>query len=320
MEKETEMDYFKSNVKILQFALKQWKFLGGVAVVAGILAIVFSSPQFIPPKYKSEAVIYPANLGGYSGETRLEQMMQYCESNSIREYIINTFDLYDEYEIDSSLKSSKTIMYGVYDEHVSFDETQFESIRITVSSIDPVKSYRMVQALIEQLTLTIRQTERQKYKEAVDINYNLLVSKKKDVDSLETLIKKYSTEYGILDYLVQTEEVTKGYMKFLLDGKKGKDFEEVKKLYTNLQEFGRIYHDLNVRLNRFNDEYINRLHSYEHSLKDYNKVQTHSYVLVSPEIADKKSYPIRWLIVLLAVAASSFFAFVILLMKGYNNK
>ena len=74
MENVKAKDYLESNVKILQFALKQWKLLGGVALVAGILAAVFSGSKFIEPKYTSEAVIYPANLGGYSGETRMEQM------------------------------------------------------------------------------------------------------------------------------------------------------------------------------------------------------------------------------------------------------
>lgn len=317
---ETQNDYFRSNMKILQFALKQWKFLGGVALISGILAVVFSSPTFIPPKYKSEAVIYPANLGVYSGETRLEQMMQYCESNEIRNHMIQKFNLYDEYEIDSTLKSSKSWMNAAYAENITFDETQFESINITVISIDPVKAYDMVNELIEQLNITIRETEREKFKEQVIINKTLLDKKKHQLDSLENKIKELSTKYGILDYIVQAEEVTKGYMKFLLSGKKGKDFEEVKRLYNNLQEYGRYYHDINAQLNIINAEYIARLQSYEHALKDYNKVQTHSYVLVKPEVSDKKAYPIRWLIVLVAMASATFFAFVIMLMKGYNNR
>lgn len=319
MEKE-QKDYFKSNMKILEFAIKQWKLLLGVALVAGILGGVFSDPKFIPPRFTSEAVIYPANLGGYSGETRLEQMMQYGESNAIRDKIISKFNLYDEYEIDSTLKSSRNAIYKVYDENIGFDETKYESVNIYASSNDPQKAKDIVQEIILLLDETIRETERKKFKEQVVINEKLYLEKKRQVDSLESVIKEYSTKYGILDYLVQTEEVTKGYMRFLLEGKKGKDFEEVKELYENLQKYGREYHDINSQLNKINEEYVNRFHSYEHSLKDYEKVQTHSYVIVSPEVPDKKSYPIRWLIVLTAMASATFFTFVILLAKGYNNK
>ncbi|KAA3651874.1 MAG: hypothetical protein DWP98_02050 [Bacteroidetes bacterium] len=320
MEQNSNKDYFASNVKILQFALKQWKFLGSVAVIAAILGIVFSSPSFIAPKFTAEAIIYPANLGGYSGETRLEQMLQYCESNEIRNAIISKFNLYDEYEIDSTAKSSKNAIDKLYSENVTFDETKYESIRITASSTDPKKSRQMVDEFIRLLDMTIRSKEREKFKEQLIINEKLLVEKKHQIDSLESIIREYSTKYGILDYIVQTEEVTKGYMKFLLSGKKGKDYDEVKQLYENLQKYGRKYHNINAQLNLINTEYVSRLHNYEHSVKDYTKVQTHSYVLVSAETPDKKSSPIRWLIVLMASFSAMFFAFVLMLFKGYNNK
>ena len=319
MEKE-QKDYFASNMKILEFALRQWKFLAGVAVVAGALSGFFSGPYFIAPRYSSEAFIYPANLGGYSGETRLEQMMQYCESNVIRDKIIEKFNLYDEYEIDSTLKTSRNAIYKLYAENIGFDETKYESVNIFASSSDPQKAKDIVQEIIKLLDETIRETERKKFKEQVVINEKLYLKKKYQVDSLEAMIKEYSTKYGILDYLVQTEEVTKGYMKFLLEGKKGKEFDEVKELYENLKLHGRRYHDLNVQLNKINDEYVNRMNSWEHSLKDYNKVQTHSYVIVSPEVPDKKSYPIRWLLVLTAMVSAAFFTFVILLVRGYNKQ
>lgn len=317
---QSSIEYFKNNIKLLEIALRQWKFLLIVAIVAGALAAVFSSPKFIPPKYTSEAVIYPANLGGYSGETRLEQMMQYTESNAIRDSIIRKFNLYEEYDVDSTKRTSRNAIYKLYDEHLSVDETEFESIAITATSTSPEKAAQIVQEFIDQLDKTIRRNERAKFKEQLVINEGLMNRKKKQLDSLEALIKKYSTEYGILDYLVQAEEVTKGYMKFLLEGKKGKDFDEVKGLYENLQKYGRHYHDINAQLNIINEEYITRLHNYEHTLKDYNKVQSHSYVLVSPEVPDKKSYPVRWLIVLVGAASAAFFAFVVILIRASTKQ
>lgn len=320
MENKNIGDYFESNVRIIQFALKQWKLLGGVAIVAGILAGLFSSPKFIEPKYTSEAVIYPANLGEYSGETQLEQMMQYLESNVIRDSIIEKFNLYDEYKIDRTQKSSKNQIIKVYGEHFSFDETRFESISMTATSTDPEKSRLMLDAIIDQLDRTIRETEREKYRETLKINKGLLDQKRKQLDSLENTIKEISVKYGILDYIAQAEEVTKGYMKFLLSGKKGPGYEEAKQLYDNLGEHGSYYHNLHAQLNTVNEEYMNRLHDYEHALKDVKKVQTYSYVLVKPETPDKKSSPIRWLIVLVSMVTCTGFTFVLLLFLGYQKR
>lgn len=313
-------EYFDTSINILEFALNKWKVLLGVGLVSAVMAIVFSGPKFIAPKFTSNAVVYPANLGGYSGETRLEQMQQYLESNAIRDSIIRKFNLYQEYEIDSTKPTSKAAINKLYAEHVEFDETEFESISITATSTDPVKAKKMVEEVLKQLNLTIRSTEREKYWEIVQINQKLFDQKKKQLDSLENLIREYSTKYGILDYIEQSERVTEGYMNMLISGKKGKDFEEVKTLYENLEKYGRAYHNMHAQLNEVNSEYMNRLHNLEHSMKDYNKVQSYTNVLVKPEVADKKSAPIRWLIVVGATFAACAFTFAALLVMGYHNR
>lgn len=320
MENSEGKNYLRSNIKIIEFALKKWKLLLIVAVISGAFAWVFSGPKFIAPKYTTSAVIYPANLGGYSGETRLEQMQQYLESNGIRDSIIEKFNLYDEYEIDRTQKASRDYMLTAYSEHISFDETRFESINIAVTSKDPDKAKRIAEEVILQLDNTIRTTEREKYKENLAINKHLLDQKRIQVDSLEGLIREISTKYGILDYISQSERVTEKYMDFLLSGKKGKGFEEAKQLYENLEKHGRHFHNLHAQLNVINEEYIARLHSYEHSLKDLTKFQTYSYVLVKPEVPDKKSSPVRWLIFVSAIAGAVGFVFVLLLFMGYQNK
>lgn len=320
MDSKTAKNYLITNVKILEFAILRWKTLLIVAVIAGIFGFVFSGPKFIEPKYMSEAVIYPANLGGYSGETRLEQMQQYLESNIIRNSIISQFNLYDEYKIDTSARAARAIMNKVYSEHIAFDETRFESIHIEALSTDPIKARDIVDEIILQLDEVIRETERKKYRENVEINRRLVDEKRQQVDSLENLIKTISTKYGILDYIGQSERVTEKYMDFLLSGKKGADFEEAKTLYENLQEHGRYFHNLHAQLNEVNTEYIRRRSSYEHAKKDVIKFQTYSYVLVKPEVADKKSSPIRWLIVLSAIAGAVGFTFAMLLILGYQKK
>jgi len=211
-------------------------------------------------------------------------------------------------------------MYKVYSEHIGYDETKFESISLTAVSTDPVKAKNIVEAMISELNETIRRTEREKYKENLAINKKLLENKKEQVDSLENMMRELSTKYGILDYVAQSERVTEKYLDFLLSGKKGKDFEEAKLLYDNLEKYGRRFHDLHAQLNKINDEFITRMHSYEHSVKDVTKYQTYSYVLVKPEVADKKSSPIRWLIVLFAVAGSVGFTFAMLLVLGYQKR
>lgn len=311
---------FESNRDILRAALVQWKLLVGVAVVTFILATVFSGPKFIAPKFTSKAVVYPANLGVYGSETELEQLQQYLQSNSIRDTLIKKFSLYEEYGIDTTRPSPEAFVNKMYAEHITFNETRFESVEITATSISPRKAKQMVDELIHQLNIKVRNIQKEKYAEIVLINKKLVKQKAQQVDSLEQLIKEYSIKYGLVDYIGQSIEVTEGYFKFLISGKKGKDFEEASQIYKNLQEHGRKFHNMHAQLNEFNEEYIERIHDYEEVMKDFNKVQTYTNVLVSPEVPDKKSYPIRWLIVVSAVLASVLFTFTALLIMGYHKR
>ena len=310
----------KSNIEIVQFAAKKWKLLFVIGCIAGVFAYVFSLPQFIAPKYKSEAIVYPANLGQYAEETSLEQMQQYLESNELRDHIIEKFNLYDEYDIDQDEPNKRTYMNAAYMEHITFSETRFESIRVNTLSTDPVKARDIAVEILEELNRIIRRIEREKYQEIVVINRKMMDDKKAQLDSLENKIREISTTYGILDYITQSERVTEKYMDFLLIGKKGKDFEEAKTLYENLQKHGRKFHDLHAQLNVINAEYMTRRGGFEHAQKDLNKMQTYSNVVVKPEVSDKKSYPIRWLIFVTAIVASMGFTFVLLLVLGYQKK
>ena len=96
----------------------------------------------------------------------------------------------------------------------------------------------------------------------------MMLEKKIQLDSLEKLISDISVEYGILDYITQSERVTEKYMDFLLSGKKGKDIEEAKTLYQHLQKYGRKFHDYHAQMNEVNEQYMERLNSFEHSKKD----------------------------------------------------
>ena len=308
----------RSNVNLIRFALRYWYIFVGVAIVSGVLATVFSGPKFISPKYDSEGVIYPANLGVYSGETRLEQMQQYLESNSIRDSIIKKFNLYEEYELDPEYHEAKSLMLYFYSEHIGFEETRFESIRIKARSTDPEKAKDIVAEIIYQLNHTIRETERKKYKENLVMYKATTKRLKNQIDSLENEISDLSTQYNIIDLSSQSERVTEGYLQFLLEGKKGEGFEETKDIYKNLEKYGKSLDRMHFELEELNEVYAKMIGELNEAQRNFNKEITYTNVLVYPEVSDKKAYPIRWLIVISAMAAASVFTFIVLTFIKYS--
>jgi uncharacterized protein involved in exopolysaccharide biosynthesis len=126
-------------------------------------------------------------------------------------------------------------------------------------------------------------------------------------------------ETGLLNYDAQTEEVTRGYMRMLGNGGSTSGRDEAKGLLKALGEQGGEFRALTDLAYAYRSIFIDRQNAYERSLTDVNKELTYTNAVVYPELPDKKVYPIRWLIVLIATGSAMFLAFVLLVIQGQRR-
>lgn len=292
----------KSNIKV--FAI--------VGIVAIILSSVFSSPYFIQPKYKSSASVYPSNLVKYSGESESEQLLSLFKGNDIRDSIIAKFNLVEHYKLDTGSRYFNFELNKQYANNVKISKNRFESVEVEVLDENPLIAKQIADELINQVNLKIRNLHKIKAQEIVEIKLNQLNNKGSQIDSLTVLIKEYSVKYGLLDYIMQSKEVTKGYMNILNTGKKGNGYDKTVELYHNIQKQGRYFHDLHHQLNLAREEYNKILIAYENAKRDVVKKLTYTNTIVFPEVSDKKVYPIRWLIVLGSTLSTLFLVLIYL--------
>ena len=85
---------FFNSAELIRSIIRWKKHLLLVGLISLGASILFSSPWFIKPKFKSFALVYPSNLIAYSTESATEQMLQLAQSSDIREKVIHDFDLY----------------------------------------------------------------------------------------------------------------------------------------------------------------------------------------------------------------------------------
>ena len=129
--------------------LYKWRiFLGSITVLAIGLSALFSSPYFISPKYKSQAIIYPVNLVLYSEETPTEQMLQILNSLDIRNQLFRDFRLAEHYQIDTTAPTFYTTLNYEFDGNIKFQKTEYESVEIEVLDTDPKMACQMVDSII----------------------------------------------------------------------------------------------------------------------------------------------------------------------------
>lgn len=284
--------YFKT--KSIFKIISKWKWhILIITVVATILSIVFSAPYFIHPKYKSSATLYPANIVCYSDESESEQMLEIMTSDDIKFSIIEQYDLYEHYYLDSTANGSLAKMIKYYDDNVIIEKTPNDAVKITVCDEDPQVAANMVNSIIECFDNLVLKNNAEKSEELFTIYSCSLKEKAHVIDSLSDLLKKYGTEYGMIDEKSQT----RAYSEAVAQGRASGDATTI---LNNWQEYGAEYKKTDSLLNNTILRYNRDLKVCEDAKRDMNKKQTFSNVISKPYPADKKFYPVRWLIALLS--------------------
>ncbi len=312
-------------INLLQQLLK-WKYhLGVIVLVAALLAVIFSGPAFITPKFESRAVVYPSNIAPYSDENETEQMLQIFQSNDITDSIIEQYNLAEHYGIDKSYKYYYTTMLWEYSQNVKISKTPNEAVSIEVLDKDPQVACNMVESMIELYNNKVRRLHEDKFGEVVAMYERALKKKEDYLDSLNARLTFLSKEYGLMDYESQSEQVTKGFLKTIDGSGAGHvNDKEVNKLKENLADKGGEMLVLQNLIENEADQYAILKANYEQAYMDYDRRFTYTNVLTKPFPADKKAYPIRWLIVVISALASFFIAFVVILIlenyKGMTRK
>lgn len=311
---------FFNSIDIVQVVIRWRKHLLIVGLIALGASVLFSSPFFIPPRYKSFALVYPSNLIAYSKESPTEQMLQIAQSTDIRNEVIAAFDLYKHYGIDTlKNKHFRTEAIKMYEDNVSIKKTEFESMEITVYDTDPAFASQMVDSIIHYFDLKARDLQASKSREVLVITYDQMERKRIEMDSMEAVLKSYRRDYGILDYKSQSEEALRGYFRTLAAGN-SRGASEAQNMLNALKEKGGEYNATNEHLWRIRGNYNELKIAYENAYRDVYKKLTYANVVTRPQPADKKSYPIRWLIVLVSVGSSLLLAFLYLLIIDTRQK
>lgn len=314
-------DLATMNSNFFQIALKNKKTLIIVGVVSAILSVVFSSPTFIKPKFKSQAIVYPSNLGEYSEESPIEQMMQWFESRTIKENLIKEFNLAEHYDINPADKLADYYLLLEYDENVVISETKYESAQISVTDTDPELAFKMVNSIIDNLNKVIREEHKKRALEefkTVEIEFNNV---KKELDSVAIELKKMRTDYNIINYSAQSENIVKGFLK-TFDGANSTSVNtpEILKLKKNIEEKGGDFINNEKRFYFLIESYNYWDNEFKKANRNVTRVMTYTNLVSEPAISNKKVYPVRWLIVALATFGAVFFAFVIILFQQKIKK
>ncbi len=300
------MDTFFNSKNIVDI-LFRWKIhLAIIVVVAVILAVFFSSPMIITPLFKSYAVVYPSNVFPYSDENETEQTMEILNSGDIRDNVIRKFDLAKHWEIDSGYRYFTSTIYWIYSQRIKVTKTPYEAVTIEVRDPDPRMACDVVNAILDFYNSKVSWLHKEKFYEVI-VNYQTIVNdRKQKLDSLRERAQELGVKYGLMDYEAQTREV----MRALLGS--GSRYSEALNYKKNMEEKGSEMFLIQEMIRADAEELALFKLDYDRALLDYNREYTHLNILTKPFVADKKSYPVRWLILVGSVLAVLLLAIIVI--------
>lgn len=298
--------------------------------ISGIAAAVFSGPYFIKPRYKSEVIFYPTTINSignalltelnkresdmlsFGEEEEAENALQILQSDNLMLRVIRNFDLMNHYGIDPNDKYPQTKLKKKIKKNISFERTRYLSIAITVLDEDPVMAAKIANGISEVYDSVKTEVQQELAMELYKIVESEFRTKEKEVWDLRMTLKKLG-EKGVLNVDEQAWAIGDALYKAKASGNHPERIKELQNDLDSLGKYGGEYTNTYETLILELDELSEMRKRYKKAKVDIENTVTHKFVLTQGTPAEKKSYPIRWLIVFGTLALTLVSAIIVIL-------
>lgn len=320
---------------LIEFIVRWKKPLAILTLSGAIISVIVSF--MIQEKFKSTVILFPTTnasvseslLSEHSVSTKdilkfgeeedAEQLLQVLNSYEIRDRIIKKYDLFNHYEIDKNSSFPLTKLHNMYDDNISFRRTEYMSIQIDVLDKDPKIAADIANTITELIDSVINRMQKKRAFEAYKIVKNQYENLKAEIQRNEDSLKVLQG-LGIQDYESQSQALNEAlgnaYVKNNLSAQ-----AEIQKKLDLLNKYGGSY----VTIRNLNIYEIEKLTQIETKLVeaevDAKQELSHKFIVNKGEVAEKKTYPIRWLIVTVSTIATFILSLMLLMIfEGIKKK
>ncbi len=286
----------------------------GSAIVALILPVYYESTTTIFPVKLAQAPVNETafrrgNISDFGETGEAEQALEILNSNSLMERVVEKYNLYDHYKIPRNLPAAKSFVFKTYQGNVGIKRTKFNSIQITVKDQDAKMAADIANAIANYLDTLKYEIVLTRANELIknlefqrDKQQRLIDDLKLDMDSL--------TNAGIMS------QFQRGYLLEAYAQATGQERQQLKKLVDDNISLGEKF-DVVERIYGYEIENLLLIKKYLVQTKADADVQfSQKFVVDKAEPADKKAYPVRWLIVMVSLISAMFISVALLLIQN----
>jgi uncharacterized protein involved in exopolysaccharide biosynthesis len=326
-ESKRREDFDSSNLVIFLFKWRKPLFIVMIAALAG--SWFFSLPWFITPKYKSTVILFPAgtnsvskallsdqqakgqDLMAFGEDEQAEQLMQILNSNKIRDKIITRYHLMEHYGIDSGSRYKFSRLFSEYEKNITFRRTQYMAVQISVLDSDPQIAADIANTIAELLDSTKNDMQRQRSVQGLKIVETEYLNLQKEMQGIiDSLISLGAL--GVNDVEYQSQVLNQQMAIAIMNGNT-RAITALQKKLDILGQYGGIYMSLKNAL-EFKTEQLTLLQTKLKEAKvDAQEDLPQKFIVSDAYKAEKKSYPIRWLVMLVSTLSALFLAIIVIM-------
>lgn len=313
-------DFDFNSVNFVWFIWK-WKWIiGAVVLVAGIMGALFSGPRFITPMYRSVVILFPTStnsiskaimddlpgsnqdLMSFGEEAEAEQMLQVLNSSEIRDRVIEKYDLMNHYKIKPGSKYATTELHRKYQGNINFRRTEFKGVEIKVMDSSPDTAMFIANDIAEYFDTVKNAIQKQRALEGLAIIEAELRQMEHDVWSDEDSLRKLR-EIGVHDYEGQVEMINQ-QLAIEIARRNQIGMKALTDKLDTLAKYGGAYVSLRDALEYEKKNLSDLRKSYKKVKVDAEAIVPQKFIVDRAYKAEKKSYPVRWLIVAISMISA----------------
>ena len=316
---KTNQDRVFDSTNLIVYLYNWRKPLMIVSLVAAVLAAIFSGPTFIKPMFESTVTVFPSTTNSLSKallpqkfasrgqdilefgkEEEAEQLLQILNTDEIRDSIINKYNLLEHYEIDQDGKYTITELYKTFASNISFRRTEFMSVEINVLDTDPQMAVDIANDIVRLLDKVKNRIQRERAMQGLRIiqgEYNTLKAELEGLEDSLTIIR-YK---GVHDYEAQSSALSEQLATALIEGAKASAIRAIEDKLDTLAKYGGTYVSIRDELVYLKEEVVKLKTALDQAKVDVEQSLPATFRVNNAYPAEKKTYPIRWLVVALSM-------------------
>lgn len=301
---------------ILFFIYKWRRPLGLIAAVAIVLSFIFSSPLFITPKYKSTVILYPSasssisralltersgqryDLTDFGQDAQTEHMLQILNSSRIRKKVVDKFDLLRHYNIETNHRYRQTRLQREYEGNINFRRTEYMAVKIAVLDKDP----QMAADIANYIATLVDSVRNAMQKDVAVPGFQIVEQQylqlQDEIRAKEDSLTKLR-ELGVHEYESQSEMLNQ-QLAIEIARNNRPAIQALEQRLDILSKYGGAYVSLRDQLVHDQRQLSILRTRYEEARVDAEAQLPFKFVVEEAVKAERKSYPIRWLIMVLS--------------------